>query len=52
MFWLYCRVTGVWKFLERESEIAFNAGRLDRSLLNSADYPRIVCQTAASIVSS
>jgi Ala-tRNA(Pro) deacylase len=41
------------EFLERESEIAFNAGRLDRSIvISSADYARIVCPTAASIVLS
>ena len=41
------------QFLERESEIAFNAGLLDRSIvIDSADYVRIVCPTAASIVLS
>jgi Ala-tRNA(Pro) deacylase len=41
------------QFLERESEIAFNAGRLDRSIvIDSVDYARIVCPTAASIVLS
>ncbi len=41
------------QFLERESEIAFNAGRLDRSIvIDSADYVRIVCPTRASIVIS
>jgi Ala-tRNA(Pro) deacylase len=41
------------QFLECESEIAFNAGRLDRSIvIASADYARIVCPTAASIVLS
>ena len=40
------------QFLER-AEIAFNAGRLDRSIvIDSADYARIVCPTAASIVLS
>ena len=38
------------QFLERESEIAFNAGRLDRSIvINAADYARIVCPTTVSI---
>jgi Ala-tRNA(Pro) deacylase len=37
-------------FLERESEIAFNAGRLDRSIIiASADYVRIVAPTTAEI---
>jgi Ala-tRNA(Pro) deacylase len=41
------------QFFERESEIAFNAGRLDRSIvIDSADYVRIVRPTAASIVLS
>jgi Ala-tRNA(Pro) deacylase len=39
------------QFLECESEIAFNAGRLDRSIvIDSADYARIVCPTAVAIV--
>jgi Ala-tRNA(Pro) deacylase len=38
------------QFLERESEIAFNAGRLDRSIvIDAADYARIVCPTTVSI---
>jgi Ala-tRNA(Pro) deacylase len=37
-------------FLERESEIAFNAGRLDRSIvIASADYRRVVAPVVASI---
>jgi Ala-tRNA(Pro) deacylase len=37
-------------FLEREAEIAFNAGRLDRSIvIASADYRRIVDPTIAAI---
>jgi Ala-tRNA(Pro) deacylase len=38
------------QFLERESQIAFNAGRLDRSIvIDAADYARIVRPTTASI---
>jgi Ala-tRNA(Pro) deacylase len=38
------------QFLERESEIAFNAGRLDRSIvIDAADYARIVCPSTDSI---
>jgi Ala-tRNA(Pro) deacylase len=37
-------------FLERESEIAFNAGRLDRSIvIASADYRRVVAPLIGSI---
>ena len=37
-------------FLERESEIAFNAGRLDRSIVvASADYRRVVAPLTGSI---
>jgi Ala-tRNA(Pro) deacylase len=37
-------------FLEREAEIAFNAGRLDRSIvISSADYRRVVDPTIVSI---
>ena len=37
-------------FLERESEIAFNAGRLDRSIvIASADYRRVVAPLTGSI---
>jgi Ala-tRNA(Pro) deacylase len=37
-------------FLDRESEIAFNAGRLDRSIvIRAADYKRIVAPTLAAI---
>jgi Ala-tRNA(Pro) deacylase len=37
-------------FLERESEIAFNAGRLDRSIvIASADYRRVVDPEIAAI---
>jgi Ala-tRNA(Pro) deacylase len=38
------------QFLQRESEIAFNAGRLDRSIvINTADYVRIVRPATAAI---
>ena len=38
------------QFLERESHIAFNAGRLDRSIvIDAADYARIVCPATVSI---
>jgi Ala-tRNA(Pro) deacylase len=38
------------EFLDSESEIAFNAGRLDRSIvIASADYRRVVDPTIASI---
>jgi hypothetical protein len=37
-------------FLEHEAEIAFNAGRLDRSIvIHSADYKRIAMPTTALI---
>jgi Ala-tRNA(Pro) deacylase len=37
-------------FLDRETEIAFNAGRLDRSIvIRSSDYRRIVSPSLASI---
>ncbi len=37
-------------FLERESEIAFNAGRLDRSIvIASSDYRRVVAPLTGSI---
>jgi Ala-tRNA(Pro) deacylase len=39
-------------FLDRETDIAFNAGRLDRSIvIRSADYKRIVAPELAAIAS-
>src|ERR1700722_12669226 len=38
------------QFLERESEIAFNAGHLDRSIvIASADYVRIIAPATAAL---